>query len=106
MKLFENFISIHMLANCSLMPLIYLVLSKKCVVAWLIVNSHFCHACSLGMSFEPVNPKPFLADLVGKNVTVKLKWGMEYRALLVAVDSYMNLQVVVGLSHCRVLFQA
>jgi len=45
------------------------------------------------MSFEPVNPKPFLADLVGKNVIVKLKWGMEYRALLVAVDSYMNLQL-------------
>ena len=48
---------------------------------------------ALTMSFEPVNPKPFLADLVGKNVIVKLKWGMEYRALLVAVDSYMNLQV-------------
>jgi small nuclear ribonucleoprotein (snRNP)-like protein len=26
-----------------------------------------------------VNPKPFLADLVGKGVVVKLKWGMEYK---------------------------
>lgn len=26
-----------------------------------------------------VNPKPFLADLVGKSVVVKLKWGMEYK---------------------------
>jgi len=26
-----------------------------------------------------VNPKPFLAELVGKPVVVKLKWGMEYK---------------------------
>lgn len=26
-----------------------------------------------------VNPKPFLMDLVGKPVLVKLKWGMEYK---------------------------
>ena len=45
------------------------------------------------MSLDPVNPKPFINDLIGKNVIVKLKWGMEYRALLVAVDSYMNLQL-------------
>lgn len=25
------------------------------------------------------NPKPFLTDLVGKLVVVKLKWGMEYK---------------------------
>jgi hypothetical protein len=40
-----------------------------------------------------VNPKPFLADLVGKNVVVKLKWGMEYKGKLASVDSYMNFQV-------------
>lgn len=27
----------------------------------------------------PVNPKPFLNDLTGKQVIVKLKWGMEYK---------------------------
>ena len=27
----------------------------------------------------PVNPKPFLNDLTGKPVVVKLKWGMEYK---------------------------
>lgn len=27
----------------------------------------------------PVNPKPFLTDLTGKPVIVKLKWGMEYK---------------------------
>jgi small nuclear ribonucleoprotein F len=42
-----------------------------------------------------VNPKPFLNDLTGKPVIVKLKWGMEYRGYLVSVDSYMNLQVIV-----------
>ena len=26
-----------------------------------------------------VNPKPFLKDLTGKAVIVKLKWGMEYK---------------------------
>ncbi|OIW09515.1 hypothetical protein TanjilG_11637 [Lupinus angustifolius] len=41
----------------------------------------------------PVNPKPFLKNLTGKHVIVKLKWGMEYKGYLVSVDSYMNLQV-------------
>ena len=27
----------------------------------------------------PVNPKPFLNELTGKPVIVKLKWGMEYK---------------------------
>ena len=27
----------------------------------------------------PVNPKPFLNELTGKQVIVKLKWGMEYK---------------------------
>ena len=30
----------------------------------------------------PVNPKPFLNNLTGKPVIVKLKWGMEYKGLL------------------------
>jgi small nuclear ribonucleoprotein F len=41
----------------------------------------------------PVNPKPFLNDLTGKLVLVKLKWGMEYKGYLVSVDAYMNLQL-------------
>ncbi|CAL5322271.1 unnamed protein product [Camellia sinensis] len=41
----------------------------------------------------PVNPKPFLNNLTGKKVIVKLKWGMEYKGFLVSVDSYMNLQL-------------
>ncbi|KAI8805889.1 hypothetical protein BJ742DRAFT_389233 [Cladochytrium replicatum] len=40
-----------------------------------------------------VNPKPFLNDLTGKPVIVKLKWGMEYKGYLVSLDSYMNLQL-------------
>ena len=43
--------------------------------------------------FVPVNPKPFLADLTGKSVSVKLKWGMEYVGYLVSTDAYMNLQL-------------
>merc|ERR1711970_606157 len=45
------------------------------------------------MAMIPVNPKPFLADLTGKSVICKLKWGMEYKGFLVAVDAYMNLQL-------------
>lgn len=41
-----------------------------------------------------VNPKPFLADLTGKNVRVKLKWGQEYQGELASSDAYMNLQLV------------
>jgi len=44
-------------------------------------------------AFVPVNPQPFLLELTGKPVIVKLKWGMEYKGFLVSVDSYMNLQV-------------
>jgi small nuclear ribonucleoprotein F len=40
-----------------------------------------------------LNPKPFLAGLTGKAVVVRLKWGMEYKGILVSVDSYMNLQL-------------
>ena len=45
------------------------------------------------MAFVPVNPKPFLNELSGKAIIVKLKWGMEYKGFLVSVDSYMNLQL-------------
>ncbi|KAJ0557344.1 putative sm-like protein Lsm6/SmF [Helianthus annuus] len=48
---------------------------------------------STNMATVPVNPKPFLNNLTGKPVIVKLKWGMEYKGFLVSVDSYMNLQL-------------
>ncbi|EKX40239.1 hypothetical protein GUITHDRAFT_43352, partial [Guillardia theta CCMP2712] len=41
----------------------------------------------------PVNPKPFLADLTGLSVVVKLKWGMEYKGVLKSTDNYMNIQL-------------
>ncbi len=37
-----------------------------------------------------MNPKPFLNNLIGKDVVVKLKWGMQYAGQLVSVDAYMN----------------
>lgn len=40
-----------------------------------------------------MNPKPFLYELTGKPVIVRLKWGMEYRGVLASVDSYMNVQL-------------
>ncbi len=40
-----------------------------------------------------VNPKPFLADLTGKHVRVRLKWGQEYQGKLASSDAYMNLQL-------------
>ncbi|RLN98932.1 hypothetical protein BBJ28_00016543 [Nothophytophthora sp. Chile5] len=40
-----------------------------------------------------LNPKPFLTNLTGKPVVARLKWGMEYKGVLLSVDSYMNLQL-------------
>jgi hypothetical protein len=40
-----------------------------------------------------VNPKPFMQELTGKAVFVRLKWGHEYKGFLVSTDGYMNLQV-------------
>lgn len=46
------------------------------------------------MSFVPVNPRPFLQDLVNSFVTIRLKWGeTEYVGRLVSIDSYMNIQL-------------
>ncbi|KAF9646981.1 LSM-domain-containing protein, partial [Thelephora ganbajun] len=41
----------------------------------------------------PVNPKPFMQELTGKAVYVRLKWGLEYKGFLVSTDGYMNLQL-------------
>ena len=42
----------------------------------------------------PINPKPFLEDITGKLVSVKLKWGWELRGILKSTDQYMNLQLL------------
>lgn len=44
-------------------------------------------------SVNPVNPKPFMQELTGKPVFVRLKWGLEYKGFLVSTDGYMNLQL-------------
>jgi len=46
------------------------------------------------MSTVPVNPKPFLNELCGKQCLVKLKWGQEYKGTLKSIDGYMNVQLV------------
>ena len=43
--------------------------------------------------FNPVNPTPFLAELTGSAVIVKLKWGMEYKGTLISVDQYFNVRL-------------
>lgn len=43
-----------------------------------------------GRALDPINPKPFLASLVGSPVVVRLKWGMEYRGRLTSTDAYFN----------------
>ena len=43
--------------------------------------------------YKLTQPKPFLVDLTGKRVIVKLKWGQEYRGFLMSFDAYMNLQL-------------
>ena len=34
-----------------------------------------------------------MQDLVNNPVIIKLKWGQEYRGILVSTDSYMNVQL-------------
>merc|ERR1712206_59409 len=53
-----------------------------------------CLLSFTAMATVPVNPKPFLNDLTGKLVLVKLKWGMEYKGTLKSIDPYMNLQIL------------
>lgn len=38
-----------------------------------------CAVCGCVLQLAPLNPKPFLTSLTGKQVMVKLKWGMEYK---------------------------
>ena len=40
-----------------------------------------------------MNPIPFLYELIGKSIIVRLKWGIEYKGVLVSFDKYMNLQL-------------
>lgn len=42
----------------------------------------------------PINPKPFLTDLLQKPILVRLKWGQEYTGTLQSIDNYMNLQLL------------
>ncbi|SCU83641.1 LADA_0C12662g1_1 [Lachancea dasiensis] len=42
----------------------------------------------------PVNPKPFLRDLISKKIVVTLKFNKtQYKGLLVSTDNYFNLQL-------------
>lgn len=47
----------------------------------------------------PINPKPYLNSLTGKSVLIKLKWGHEYKGILVSTDGYMNLQLANAEEH-------
>ena len=40
-----------------------------------------------------VNPKPFLSELTGKPIMVKLKWGMEYKGTWVCGDGLAMLSL-------------
>ncbi|KUI53317.1 putative small nuclear ribonucleoprotein F [Cytospora mali] len=52
--------------------------------------------------FMPVNPRPFLQDLVNKEIWVRLKWGeTEYKGRLVSIDSYMNIQLANAEEHIK-----
>nr|UXY87089.1 small nuclear ribonucleoprotein E-like [Cryptomonas sp.] len=40
-----------------------------------------------------INPRPFLGFLVNKLTVVKLKWGIEYKGILVSFDNYFNVRL-------------
>ena len=39
------------------------------------------------------NPKFFLMSLVNKKIMVRLKWGIEYKGILVSFDDYINIRI-------------
>ncbi|KAG2399947.1 small nuclear ribonucleoprotein [Vigna angularis] len=63
---------------------------------FLPLGSRRAHSKHSTMAAIPVNPKPFLNNLTGKPVIVKLKWGMEYKGYLVSVDSCNNVLYLRG----------
>ncbi|KAH1190156.1 putative small nuclear ribonucleoprotein F [Glycine max] len=79
-------------------PVYYADISVATIGVWGYVSARpdscsWCRFWFSDLKTIPVNPKPFLNNLTGKPVIVKLKWGMEYKGYLVSVDSYMNLQL-------------
>ncbi|KAK4757259.1 hypothetical protein SAY87_007386 [Trapa incisa] len=84
-------------ALCEWISKCYFKLSSECCNSFefLMLSIHGSIICKFTWQTIPVNPKPFLNNLTGKPVIVKLKWGMEYKGFLVSVDSYMNLQVII-----------
>ncbi|KAK4774850.1 hypothetical protein SAY86_009785 [Trapa natans] len=82
-------------ALCEWISKCYFKLSSECCNSFefLMLSIHGSIICKFTWQTIPVNPKPFLNNLTGKPVIVKLKWGMEYKGFLVSVDSYMNLQL-------------
>ena len=43
---------------------------------------------------NPINPRPFLTELLNRIVIVRLKWGIEYHGKLSSFDKYMNVQLL------------
>nr|UXY88074.1 small nuclear ribonucleoprotein E-like [Cryptomonas curvata] len=40
-----------------------------------------------------INPKNFLISLINKKILVRLKWGIEYKGILVSFDDYINIRI-------------
>lgn len=45
------------------------------------------------MTGEPLFPSTFLSKLIGREISVKSKWGPSYVGTLVSCDAFMNLQL-------------
>lgn len=56
-------------------------------ISWIEANEQ------INLWLQTVNPRKFLKQLTGKEISVKLKWGMEYKGILVSSDRYFNLQM-------------
>nr|CAD2128702.1 unnamed protein product [Meloidogyne enterolobii] len=74
---------------CFLICLIYL----NRILDFVYFQTFYRQKLKMSAMIQPLNPKPFLNALAGKPIICKLKWGMEYRGILVSVDGYMNLHL-------------
>jgi len=68
---------------------------RRCAVgfSWLSATGELTSPCAAYWEDTAAhNAQPFLQDMTGKPVMVRLKWGMQYKGYLVSVDNYFNLQ--------------
>lgn len=106
LRLILSFCDVHHVCRACFLARFPSCFSKKSTGHIISILTCIPWCFHLFIQVNPVNPKPFMQELTGKPVFVKLKWGLEYKGFLVSTDGYMNLQVRLILRQCHGVLQA